>query len=88
MSACVKPSSYADAFKIQSHLVYFDTSHNSVPTMLRNIHNAFSETAAKMWAYARCLPKNKQPGTPLLKGKSPCSSFFVQEVVSLQYCAD
>ncbi|KAJ8127025.1 hypothetical protein O1611_g6612 [Lasiodiplodia mahajangana] len=50
-----------NAFKIQSHLMFFDTGLNSAVTMLNNIHRAFLETATKMWAYARCLPALKQP---------------------------
>lgn len=54
-----------NAFKIQSHMIFFDTSLNSLNTTLANIFNAFSETATKMWAYARCLSQQKQPA-PLL----------------------
>jgi telomerase reverse transcriptase len=49
------PSSFPDAFKIQSHLLFYDTSHNPRRTVLANLFAAFSETAVKMWAYARCL---------------------------------
>jgi hypothetical protein len=55
-----------DAFKIQSHLMFFDTSHNSRRGVLTNIYAAFSETAAKMWAYARCLPA--RPGASVFIG--------------------
>ncbi|TPX14184.1 uncharacterized protein E0L32_000578 [Thyridium curvatum] len=55
-----------NAFKIQSHLMFFDTTHNAPCTALRNIHGAFCETATKMWAYARCLPKGKQPSPRLV----------------------
>ncbi|CAJ2501650.1 Uu.00g045030.m01.CDS01 [Anthostomella pinea] len=55
-----------NAFKIQSHLMYFDTGVNSVLTMLTNVHNAFTETATKMWAYARCLPAPKQPSAKMV----------------------
>ena len=57
---------YSDAFKIQSHLMFFDSELNSAQTMLRNIYNAFTETATKMWAYARCLPPQKQPSAELV----------------------
>ncbi|TGJ86950.1 hypothetical protein E0Z10_g1794 [Xylaria hypoxylon] len=50
-----------NAFKIQSHIMFFDTGLNSAPTMLSNIRRAFVETATKMWAYTRCLPALKQP---------------------------
>ncbi|OTA52138.1 hypothetical protein K449DRAFT_246698 [Hypoxylon sp. EC38] len=46
--------------------MFFDLELNSAPTMLGNIYNAFSETATKMWAYARCLPLQKQPSTTLV----------------------
>lgn len=59
----------ADAFRIQSHLMFFDTSHNSRRTMLENLYLAFVETATKMWAYARCLPGEKQPSPRLLIGE-------------------
>ncbi|XXG94534.1 hypothetical protein Hte_000791 [Hypoxylon texense] len=55
-----------NAFKIQSHLMFFDSELNSAKTMLGNIYNAFSETATKMWAYARCLPAPKQPPAALV----------------------
>ncbi|KAL2018698.1 hypothetical protein VTK56DRAFT_472 [Thermocarpiscus australiensis] len=44
-----------NAIKMQSHLIFFDTSHNSRRAVLANIYSAFVETAAKMWAYARCM---------------------------------
>src|SRR3569833_1039258 len=55
-----------NAFKIQSHLLFYDTSHNAPETAFRNIHAAFVETATKMWAYARCLPPAKQPHPDLV----------------------
>jgi len=47
--------------------MFLDTAHNTLPTVLRNIHGAFLECATKMWTYARCLPVAKQPGLNLLK---------------------
>ncbi|KAL2133055.1 hypothetical protein VTI74DRAFT_2994 [Chaetomium olivicolor] len=44
-----------NAFKNQSHLMFFDTAHNSRHAVLCNIYSAFAETATKMWAYARCM---------------------------------
>ncbi|KAK8050638.1 RNA-directed DNA polymerase [Apiospora phragmitis] len=44
-----------NAFKIQSHLMFLDTSHNAAATVLSNLFSAFVETANKAWAYARCL---------------------------------
>ncbi|CAK7223034.1 Telomerase reverse transcriptase [Sporothrix bragantina] len=52
-------------FQIQSHHMFFDTSFNSRRTALSNLHAAFAETANKMWAYARCMPKTKRPSTRL-----------------------
>ncbi len=46
--------------------MFFDTALNSAATMLRNIHEAFTETATKMWAYVRCLPRQKQPPAGLV----------------------
>ena len=46
--------------------MFLDTAHNSLATVQSNIHNAFRESATKMWTYARCMPRGKQPGTELL----------------------
>jgi len=46
--------------------MFLDTSHNSLHTVLLNIHNAFIETATKLYTYNRCLPAGKQPGTKLI----------------------
>lgn len=59
----------SDAFKIQSHLMFFDTSHNSLSSSLRNVYHAFVETAEKMCAYVRCLPPAKQPGHGVVLGR-------------------
>ena len=56
----------AEAFMIQSHVMFFDTEHNTEATVLANIHDAFVETAIKMWAHARCLPVKQQPGPGLV----------------------
>lgn len=50
-----------NAFKIQSHLMFFDARHNSSQTIIRNLRDALVETATKTWAYARCLPVAKRP---------------------------
>lgn len=55
-----------NAFRIQSHLMFFDTTHNPPPTVLSNLYSAFIETASKTWAYARCLPKAKRPPATLV----------------------
>ncbi|KAK3943607.1 hypothetical protein QBC46DRAFT_376577 [Diplogelasinospora grovesii] len=46
--------------------MFFDTSHNTQQTVLANAYTAFVETATKMWAYARCLPRGKQPSARLV----------------------
>ncbi|KAI2629005.1 hypothetical protein GGS21DRAFT_234073 [Xylaria nigripes] len=46
--------------------MFFDTELNSATTMLNNIHVAFTETATKMWAYARCLPALKRPASKIV----------------------
>jgi telomerase reverse transcriptase len=56
-------------FKIQSHAMFFDTSINSLSTVLLNIYTAFMETAIKMWSYARCLPVRRQPTMKLVISK-------------------
>jgi ribosomal protein RSM22 (predicted rRNA methylase) len=59
-----------DSFKIQAHAMFLDTSFSSLHTVLSNVYNAFTETATKLWTYARCLPVGKQPGTKLMISKS------------------
>ncbi|OHW95613.1 telomerase reverse transcriptase [Colletotrichum incanum] len=59
-----------NAFKIQSHLMFYDTKHNALETVTSNLHKAFTETAEKMWAYWRCLPAGKRPGDGLIMRKS------------------
>ncbi|KAK2592858.1 Telomerase reverse transcriptase [Conoideocrella luteorostrata] len=55
-----------NAFKIQSHLMFYDTSHNVASTVLESLHHAFNETARKLWAYVRCLEKTQRPSTSLI----------------------
>ncbi|KAF0638481.1 hypothetical protein FPSE5266_10706 [Fusarium pseudograminearum] len=55
-----------DAFKIQSHLMFYDTSHNSTRTVLSSLQGAFVETASKMLAYLRCLGKNQHPSSEMI----------------------
>ncbi|KAK8055527.1 hypothetical protein PG993_000754 [Apiospora rasikravindrae] len=52
-----------NAFKIQSHLMFLDTSHNAAATVLSNLFSAFAETANKAWAYARCLSSSSSTST-------------------------
>jgi telomerase reverse transcriptase len=46
--------------------MFFDTRHNSERAVHANVHAAFAETAAKMWAHARCLPRSRRPAAPLV----------------------
>ncbi|KAL0939367.1 telomerase reverse transcriptase [Colletotrichum truncatum] len=55
-----------NALKIQSHLMFYDTNHNTLRTVMSNLHKAFIETAEKMWSYWRCLPTDKQPDSRLV----------------------
>ncbi|KAL1879940.1 hypothetical protein VTK73DRAFT_6636 [Phialemonium thermophilum] len=55
-----------NAFKIQSHVMFYDTAHNTQKTTLGNMYHAFVETATKAWAYIRCLPKEKRPSPRLV----------------------
>lgn len=57
-----------NSFKYQSHLMYFDTEHNSVDTVLGSLRGAFSETALKMWAYLRCLSTSTRLSVNLIIG--------------------
>ncbi len=58
-----------NAFKANSHMMFFDTCHNTSETTSRNMYEAFSATATKMWAYARCLPRRKKPSSGLVIGE-------------------
>lgn len=55
-----------NSFKIQSNMMFYDTRYNRLPTVLRNLHDAFTESATKAWAYLRCLPSERQPGPRLI----------------------
>ncbi|KAI8314565.1 Telomerase reverse transcriptase [Colletotrichum sp. SAR11_240] len=55
-----------NAFKIQSHLMFYDTRHNTPETVFSNLHKAFTETTEKMLAYWRCLPAAKRPRSRML----------------------
>lgn len=52
-----------NAIKIQSHVMFLDTSHNAAATVLSNLFSAFVETASKAWAYARCLSSSSSSAT-------------------------
>jgi hypothetical protein len=61
--------SQIDAFKLQAHAMFLDTSFNTLRTVFSNIHDSFIETATKMWQYAKCLPLQKQPGAQIVISK-------------------
>ncbi|KAM0667452.1 hypothetical protein ACQRIU_003317 [Beauveria bassiana] len=56
-----------DAFMIQSHLMFYDTSHNSLATVLETLRAAFRQTALKMWAYMRSLHRTSRLRPGLVK---------------------
>ncbi|KAM3433002.1 hypothetical protein MY4824_006262 [Beauveria thailandica] len=56
-----------DAFMIQSHLMFYDTSHNSLTTVLETLRAAFRQTALKMWAYMRSLHRTSRLRPGLVK---------------------
>lgn len=74
-----------DAFKIQSHLMFFDTSHNSPRTVIESLRRAFAETARKMWAYLRCLPKTQQPKSGLITRMSLLSILHISPTHTQRY---
>ncbi|POS72887.1 telomerase reverse transcriptase [Diaporthe helianthi] len=55
-----------NTFKTQSNIMFYDTRYNILSTVLRNLYEAFTESATKAWAYLRCLPSQKLPGPRLL----------------------
>lgn len=67
-----------NSFKIQSHLMFFDTAHNSISSVLASIYSAYVETAEKTWAYCRCLPSHKRPDAKLVVGA-------IKELVVVSY---
>ncbi|OAA82106.1 Telomerase ribonucleoprotein complex - RNA-binding domain protein [Akanthomyces lecanii RCEF 1005] len=54
-------------FKIQSHLMFYDTSHNSRATVFKTLRAAFRQTALKMWAYMRALGRASRPRPDVVK---------------------
>lgn len=56
-----------NTFKIQAHAMFLDTSHNSAFVVSRNLYEIFEESANKMVAYIKCLPRDKRPGEGLVK---------------------
>lgn len=52
-----------NAFKLQAHLMFFDTRHNTPRIVHQNLRNALTETAAKAWAYTRCIRSSSSSTT-------------------------
>ena len=78
----------SDMFKIQSHSMFFDMSLNLRSTVLLNIYNAFTETATKMWSYARSLPAAKQPTRKLVISKCILSAEYIFCVNLTHFCIE
>lgn len=57
-----------NAFRLQSHMMFYDTSHNPPSVTLANLRAAFSETARKSCAYMTCLPPHRRPGDSVVVG--------------------
>ncbi|POS87567.1 hypothetical protein EPUL_001647 [Erysiphe pulchra] len=55
-----------NSFKLQMHAMFLDPTHNSLSTVLNNLHSAYVETAYKTHAYLSCLPLCKRPGLKLM----------------------
>lgn len=51
-----------NSFQIQTHTMYFDTSFNSMGTVIRNIYHAFVESAMKFHRYVKSLRRMKTIG--------------------------
>ena len=57
-----------NAFRLQSHMMFYDTVHNPLPVTLANLRAAFAETARKSCAYVMCLPSDRRPSEGLVMG--------------------
>ncbi|KAL8713551.1 MAG: hypothetical protein Q9220_002413 [cf. Caloplaca sp. 1 TL-2023] len=55
-----------NAFKIQTHQMFLDTSFNSISNVITNIYQNFFETAMKYYRYLRSLAPGKEPHAALL----------------------
>lgn len=58
-----------NAFKIQMHGMFLDTSFNSTSTVLSTLYQNFAETAMKCYRYAKSMPTSKQPSSGLVIGE-------------------
>jgi telomerase reverse transcriptase len=61
------------------HAMLLSTSYNSLPTVLANLHHAFSEVAQKTYHYIKALPPGKQPAGKLINSTYPESFLLLQE---------
>ncbi len=57
--------------------MFLDTDFNSYSTVLNNIHQIFVEAAMKMYRYAKCLPRGKQPSLKTLIRQYPHSDLHL-----------
>ena len=64
------------AFKILTHKMFFDTTFNSIDTVLSTTYQNFLEVAMKYYRYGRCMSKDRHPSTALLIRKYGLSSLL------------
>jgi hypothetical protein len=57
------------AFKIQLQAMFIDTSLNTVPTVLANLHQSFHEAAVRCFEYVRGLSRIRPTHSHLLISK-------------------
>lgn len=55
-----------NAFKIQTHKMFLDTTFNSLATVLSNLYQNFVESAMKYYRYVKCMAANQQPRASLM----------------------
>lgn len=55
-----------NAFRLQSHAMFYDTTHNRPRVALSNLRGALVETARKACAYVSCLPRGMRPAEGLV----------------------
>lgn len=58
-----------NAFKIQTHKMFLDTSFNSASTVLSSLYQNFAETAMKCYRYAKSMPTSNRPSSGLVIGE-------------------
>jgi telomerase reverse transcriptase len=54
---------------IQLHTMFFDTTHNTLRTALRNFYLTFVHAALRLFHYIRSLPTARRPHTGLVTSK-------------------